>query len=134
MTDASSPDSPALENLSHEERRFPPSPEFAAQANAGPELYEQAAADRLEFWATQARELITWATPFSQTLDWSLLIEGGNLALLRYVLDLRGKGSACRWKKCRKQSTNTGILRRHPYRFHWWMNWKKERSKRMTSS
>lgn len=71
MNDASSPDSPALENLSHEERRFPPSPEFAAQANAGPELYDQAAADRLEFWATQARELITWSTPFSQTLDWS---------------------------------------------------------------
>jgi glutamate dehydrogenase len=26
----------------------------------------------------------------AETLDWSLLIEGGNLAMLRYVLDLRG--------------------------------------------
>ncbi len=68
MTD---PSSPALENLLHEERRFPPSTEFAAQANASAELYEQAAADRLEFWANQARELISWATPFTQTLDWS---------------------------------------------------------------
>ncbi len=68
MTD---PSSPALENLLHEERRFPPSPEFAAQANATAEMYDEAAADRLEFWATQARELLTWSTPFTETLDWS---------------------------------------------------------------
>ncbi|GAB2970951.1 acetate--CoA ligase [Actinotalea caeni] len=68
MTD---PSSPALENLLHEERRFPPSPEFAAQANATAVMYDEAAADRLEFWATQARELLTWSTPFTETLDWS---------------------------------------------------------------
>ena len=27
----------------------------------------------------------------AETLDWSLLVEGGNLAMLRYVLDLRGR-------------------------------------------
>jgi acetyl-CoA synthetase len=59
-----------LENLLHEERRFPPSPEFAAQAVAKAELYDEAAADRLGFWDRQARAL-TWATPWSQTLDWS---------------------------------------------------------------
>jgi acetyl-CoA synthetase len=59
-----------LSNLLHEERRFPPSPEFAAAAVAGPELYEQAAADRLGFWETQAREL-SWASEWSQVLDWS---------------------------------------------------------------
>jgi acetyl-CoA synthetase len=59
-----------LENLLHEERRFPPSPEFAAQAVAKAELYEEAAADRLAFWDLQARAL-TWATPWAQTLDWS---------------------------------------------------------------
>ena len=37
----------ALENLLHEGRRFPPSPEFAAQANATAALYDEAAADRL---------------------------------------------------------------------------------------
>ena len=30
------------------------------------------------------------AGPAPQTLDWSLLVEGGNLALLRFVLDFRG--------------------------------------------
>jgi acetyl-CoA synthetase len=59
-----------LENLLHEERRFPPSPEFAAQAVATAELYDEAAADPLAFWDRQARAL-TWATPWAQTLDWS---------------------------------------------------------------
>ncbi len=59
-----------LENLLHEERRFPPSPEFSAQAVAKPELYDEAAADPLAFWDRQARAL-TWATPWAQTLDWS---------------------------------------------------------------
>ncbi|MWB98727.1 acetate--CoA ligase [Agromyces seonyuensis] len=52
-------------------RRFRPSPEFAAQSIAGPELAEAAAADRLGFWADQARELLTWSKPFTKTLDWS---------------------------------------------------------------
>jgi acetyl-CoA synthetase len=63
--------SPSLENLLHETRSFPPSKEFAAQANAKADLYEKASADRLEFWAEQARELVTWKTPFTETLDWS---------------------------------------------------------------
>ncbi|WP_278236305.1 acetate--CoA ligase [Isoptericola sp. AK164] len=70
MTDTQS-SSPSLENLLHETRTFPPSPEFAVQANAQPSLYEDAAADRLEFWARQARELVSWKTPFTETLDWS---------------------------------------------------------------
>ncbi|MGZ4603513.1 MAG: acetate--CoA ligase, partial [Kineosporiaceae bacterium] len=59
-----------LENLLREERRFPPSPEFSAQAVAKPELYDEAATDPLAFWDRQARAL-TWATPWAQTLDWS---------------------------------------------------------------
>jgi len=59
-----------LSNLMHEERRFPPTAEFAAAAVAQPSLYEEAAADRLGFWDAQAREL-SWATPWTQTLDWS---------------------------------------------------------------
>ncbi|MCK0118376.1 acetate--CoA ligase [Isoptericola sp. S6320L] len=70
MTDSHST-SPSLENLLHETRAFPPSPEFAAQANAQPSMYDEAAADRVEFWARQARELVSWKTPFTQTLDWS---------------------------------------------------------------
>jgi acetyl-CoA synthetase len=59
-----------IANLSHEDRRFPPSPEFAAQANVTAAAFEQAAADRLGFWAQQAARL-SWAEPFSQVLDWS---------------------------------------------------------------
>jgi len=62
--------SEALENLLHEERTFGPSPEFAAAANATAALYDQAAADRLAFWETQARAL-HWDEPWTQTLDWS---------------------------------------------------------------
>jgi acetyl-CoA synthetase len=61
----------AFENLLHEERRFPPSEEFAANAVAQPSLYDEAREQGTEFWATQARELLTWDTDFTQTLDWS---------------------------------------------------------------
>jgi len=59
-----------LSNLLHEERRFPPTAEFAAAAVADASLYEEAATDRLGFWDAQARHL-SWATPWTQTLDWT---------------------------------------------------------------
>jgi acetyl-CoA synthetase len=49
---------------------YPPSAEFAAQANAGDGLYREAEQDPLAFWAKQANRL-SWATPFTQVLDWS---------------------------------------------------------------
>jgi len=49
---------------------FPPSADFAAQANATAAMYERAEADPQEFWAEQARRL-DWDTPFTQVLDWS---------------------------------------------------------------
>jgi acetyl-CoA synthetase len=49
---------------------YPPSEEFAAQANATADLYKVADADRLEFWAEQANQL-SWQTPFTEVLDWS---------------------------------------------------------------
>src|SRR5664279_2102639 len=60
----------ALSNLSHEDRRFPPSPQFAADAVAKVDLYDQAAKDRLAFWDEQARGL-DWDTEWNQTLDWN---------------------------------------------------------------
>lgn len=62
---------PGLENLLTEDRRFPPSPEFTAQANAQHGLYAWANADRPSFWAEQARELLSWEKPFEEVLDWS---------------------------------------------------------------
>ena len=59
-----------IDNLLHEDRHFAPTPEFAAQAIAQPSLYQEAKADRLGFWAKQARNL-EWSKPFSQVLDWS---------------------------------------------------------------
>ncbi|MFC4854472.1 acetate--CoA ligase [Actinophytocola glycyrrhizae] len=59
-----------LDNLLTESRTFPPSDEFAQQANAKADLYEQADADREAFWAAQAEQL-TWETPWNQVLDWS---------------------------------------------------------------
>ncbi|WP_099024884.1 acetate--CoA ligase [Mycolicibacterium palauense] len=49
---------------------YPPPAEFAANANATEELYAEAEADRLAFWAEQANRL-AWQTPFSEVLDWS---------------------------------------------------------------
>ncbi|WP_329788189.1 acetate--CoA ligase [Lentzea sp. DG1S-22] len=60
----------ALDNLLTESRTFPPSDEFAAQANAQPALYEEAKADREAFWAKQA-ERLHWDTRWDQVLDWS---------------------------------------------------------------
>ncbi len=60
-----------LENLSREDRTFPPSPEFAAAANGTQELYAAAEADYEGFWAEQARTYLTWSKDFTQNLDWS---------------------------------------------------------------
>ena len=59
------------DNLLREDRQFPPSDAFRANAIATIDLYERAARDRLQFWGEQARELLHWHTPFTKTLDWS---------------------------------------------------------------
>jgi acetyl-CoA synthetase len=59
----------SLSNLSHETRTFAPSAEFAAQANAKANLYDEAEADRLGFWEKQAKNLL-WDAPWSDVLDW----------------------------------------------------------------
>ena len=59
-----------LENLLHENRHFPPPPEFVAQANASVELYADAESDRMAFWDEQAGRL-KWDQPWTTTCDWS---------------------------------------------------------------
>jgi acetyl-CoA synthetase len=61
--------SEALSNLLHEERRFEPTPEFAAAANVKAEAYV-AADDRLGFWEEQASRLL-WATRWSDVMEWN---------------------------------------------------------------
>jgi len=50
--------------------QFVPTAEFAANAVARADLYDEAAADPEAFWARQARDLISWQTPFTKTLNW----------------------------------------------------------------
>jgi acetyl-CoA synthetase len=53
-----------------EQSSYPPPEQFASQANASADLYDDAEADRLAFWAKQANRL-SWGTPFDEVLDWS---------------------------------------------------------------
>ena len=50
-----------IDTLLLEERRYAPPPEFAAHANAQPDIYER---DPLEFWETEGRTRISWFEPF----------------------------------------------------------------------
>ncbi len=59
-----------IDNLSVEERRFPPSTEFVAQANVREEAYAEGQADPVAFWGERAKRL-SWSEPFTQVLDWS---------------------------------------------------------------
>ena len=61
-----------IENLLAERRTYPPSPDFAARANAGAELYDEAERDFEGFWARLARERLSWSKPFETTLEWDL--------------------------------------------------------------
>ncbi|HEX6148077.1 MAG TPA: acetate--CoA ligase, partial [Acidimicrobiia bacterium] len=61
--------SQALENLLQEERTFPPSEKFTAQANAKPGIHEEADADFEAFWQKQALERISWFTEPREVLD-----------------------------------------------------------------
>jgi len=88
----------SIENLGNENRHFPPSAEFVAQANFKADIYATADADRLAFWETQAREL-TWDQPWQSVLDWQVpyakWFVGGKLnasvnALDRHVAAGRG--------------------------------------------
>ncbi|CAN2172381.1 Acs Acyl-coenzyme A synthetases/AMP-(fatty) acid ligases [Candidatus Nanopelagicaceae bacterium] len=88
----------SLSNLSHETRTFAPSAEFAAQANAKANLYDEAEADRLGFWENQAKNL-HWDAPWTEVLDWQApyakWFVGGKLnasfnALDRHVNEGRG--------------------------------------------
>ncbi|MGJ5591479.1 acetate--CoA ligase [Micrococcus lylae] len=57
--------------MSEEVTVYPPSEEFAKNAVAGAELYEEAEADRLAYWARRAREQLHWEQDFTEVLDWS---------------------------------------------------------------
>jgi len=54
-----------------ETRSFPPTEEFAKQANAQPSIYAEADADPLAYWRKQADRL-SWTNEPTKTLEWDL--------------------------------------------------------------
>jgi acetyl-CoA synthetase len=94
----------AIDTLLLEERRYPPAPEFSAQANAQPGIYEEPFE---EFWARQARERVSWSKPFETVLEWELpyarWFAGGELNVCfncvdRHVESGRGDRVAYHWE------------------------------------
>jgi acetyl-CoA synthetase len=59
-----------IEALQHENRRFAPSAEFTAQANAQPGIHEEAERDYLAFWKSWADKL-EWTAPYGEVLEWN---------------------------------------------------------------
>jgi acetyl-CoA synthetase len=95
-----------LSNLSHEDRSFAPSDEFAAQANATEEWYTRADDDREAFWAEQA-ERLHWHQKWDRVLDWdppfAKWFVGGQLNVAyncvdRHVDDGHGEQVAIHWE------------------------------------
>jgi acetyl-CoA synthetase len=65
-----------IDTVMQEERLFPPSAEFAAQARIGSmeayqKLFDEAQADPQAFWAKLAREELHWFKPFDTALVWN---------------------------------------------------------------
>jgi acetyl-CoA synthetase len=99
--------SETLSNLSHEERRFSPPEDFAANANVKADAYAEADDDRLAFWAKQA-ERLSWAQKWTEVLDWSeppvaKWFVGGKLNVAyncvdRHVEDGHGDQVAYHWE------------------------------------
>ena len=94
----------AIETLLAEERRYPPSPEFTAQANAQPDLYDTPFED---LWEREGRERVTWFEPFTELYEWELPYAkwylGGKLnacfnCVDRHVEEGRGDKVAYYWE------------------------------------
>jgi len=66
---------PATEARLIENRVYPPSPAFRAQANVTEEIYGQADADPIAFWEDAAGRL-DWVTPWHTALDWRPPVDG----------------------------------------------------------
>ena len=101
-------DSHAIDALSYEQRKFPPSTEFRANAIVSDQsLYLEGERDFEVYWARHARELISWSQPFTKTLEWDLpyaeWFSDGTLnvsfnCLDRHVLAGRGDKVAFYWE------------------------------------
>ena len=58
--------------MAEEQKTFPSSPEFMAQANiADPHVYDEAARDPQGWWAKQAETLLDWTKPWETVCEWT---------------------------------------------------------------
>ena len=98
------PNASAIDTMFLEERSYPPPKEFARQANAQPEIYEQ---DFEEFWTAQGRDRVSWFRPFERLYEWELPYAkwflGGTLNVCyncvdRHVEAGRGNKVAYHWE------------------------------------
>ena len=90
--------SKSLENLSYEDRTFPPAKTFIDNANAKSDIYDEADKDHLAFWEKQANRL-HWDQKWNQVVDWQLPFAkwfiGGRLNAAYNCLDrhvMQGRG------------------------------------------
>ena len=90
--------SKSLENLSYEDRTFPPAKTFIDNANAKSDIYAEADKDHLAFWEKQANRL-HWDQKWNQVVDWQLPFAkwfiGGKLNAAYNCLDrhvMQGRG------------------------------------------
>ena len=101
-------DSPNISDLLWEQRKFPPSAAFQANALlSDAHLYDAAREDYEAFWATQATETVTWNKPWNTICEWkspySKWFIGGELNVAYNCLDRHveaGNGSkvAIHWE------------------------------------
>ena len=101
-----------ISSVLQEDRKFPPSAEFTAQANISSEqqyqeLWNRAKDDPSGFWGDLAREQLTWSTPFKQTMSGDMpetkWFVGGKLnasvqCLDRHVATWRKNKAAIIWE------------------------------------
>ncbi len=59
----------AIDTLFTEQRRYPPPPEFAKQANAQPDIYKKSFE---EFWTEESRKRVTWFKDWEKLYEWNL--------------------------------------------------------------
>ena len=86
-----------MDDLLHEERHFPPDPQFIAHANANdPSVYAKANDDPVSFWAEEAKNL-HWFKPWEKTcaagFPHTKWFTGGKLNLSYNCLDVHLKNS-----------------------------------------
>src|SRR3954447_25088252 len=94
----------AIETMLLEERRYPPPDDFAAQANAQPDIYDVPFED---FWEREGRDRLTWDSSYDQLYTWdppyAKWFLGGRLNVCfncvdRHVEAGRGEKVAYHWE------------------------------------